>query len=84
MISTIFSIIYITLFFTLSIILFFVHNEGKEERKDYKKSRRIMSLALFTVSMLGAFRTILRPHHQNLYTDHVIMVGIFYIFTFIN
>ena len=84
MISTIFSIIYITLFFTLSIILYFVHNEGKEERKDYKKSRRIMSLALFTVSMLGAFRTILRPHHQNLYTDHVIMVGICYIFTFIN
>ena len=84
MISKIFSIVYITLFFTLSIILYFVHNDANEERKDYKKSRRIMSFALFAVSMLGAIRTIMKPHHENLYTDHVIMLGICYIFTFLN
>lgn len=84
MISKIFSIVYITLFFTLSIILYFVHNDAGEERKEYKKSRRIMSFALFAVSILGAIRTLARPHHENLYTDHVIMTGICYIFTFLN
>lgn len=84
MISRIFTIVYITLFFTLSVILYFVHNDANVERKDYKKSRRIMSFALFAVSILGTVRTIVKPHHENLYTDHVILIGICYIFTFLN
>lgn len=84
MISKIFTIVYITLFFTLSIILYFVNNDTSEGRKDYKKSRRIMSFALFAVSLLGTIRTIVKPHHENLYTDHVILLGICYIFTFLN
>ena len=84
MLSRIFTIVYITLFFTLSVILYFVENGSKEERHDYKKSRRIMSFALFAVSLLGAMRTIVRPHHEDLYTDHVILLGICYIFTIMN
>lgn len=84
MLSRIFTIVYITLFFTLSVILYFVQDGTKEERLDYKKSRRIMSFALFAVSILGAIRTIVRPHHQDLYTDHVILLGICYIFTIMN
>ena len=84
MISRIFTIVYITLFFTLSVILYFVENGSKEERHDYKKSRRIMSFALFAVSLLGAMRPIVRPHHEDLYTDHVILLGICYIFTIMN
>ena len=84
MLSRIFTIVYITLFFTLSIILYFVENGAKEERHDYKKSRRIMSFALFAVSILGAIRTVARHNLVNEYTDLVILLGTCYIFTFMN
>ena len=76
------AIVYITLFFTLSVVLYFVKLE--KESRDYKMSRRTMSFALFMVSMIGILRIIIKPHIENSYTDIFILSGISYVFTFLN
>ena len=76
------AIVYITLFFTLSVVLYFVKLE--KESRDYKMSRRTMSFALFMVSMIGILRILIKPHIENSYTDIFILSAICYVFTFLN
>ena len=75
------AIVYITLFFTLSVILYFTMEKSYS---DYKMSRRAMSFALFLVSVLGVIRIIVKPYFENSYTDIFILSALCYVFTFLN
>lgn len=78
----IFGIIYITFFFTLGILLYFVVLQ--KEYKDYRLSRKLMGIALLLVSLVGILRIIVHPHFTNPYADIFILCGICYIFSFLS
>ncbi len=82
MATKIFGIIYITFFFTLGLLLFFV--VFQKEYKDYRISRRLMGVALIFVSILGILRILVHPHFTNPYADIFILCGICYVFSFLS
>ncbi len=77
-------IVYITLFFTLSVVLFFTGLPNRKEYKDYIKSRKLMSGALLSVSVYGVLHTFTHPHYDNPFTNMVVITTISYIFTIIS
>ena len=79
-----FIIIYTTLFLVLSIALFFVKIPGSEKNRDYRKSRITLGSGLFLIAALGISHIISPQIHLNEYSNFGFMLGLCYIFTYLN
>lgn len=78
------NIIHITVFFLLSITLFWIIIPSKQEYIEYKKARRILGFALMLVAISTAFRILFPAHGLRRFLELVSIVTFAHIFTSLN
>lgn len=78
------NIIHITVFFLLSITLFWIIIPSKQEFVEYKKARRILGFALMLVAISTAFRILFPAHGLRRFLELVSIVTFAHIFTSLN
>ena len=78
------NIIHITVFFLLSITLFWIIIPSKQEFIEYKKARRILGFALMLVAISTAFRILFPAHGLRRFLELVSIVTFAHIFTSLN
>jgi AraC-like DNA-binding protein/preprotein translocase subunit Sss1 len=78
------NIIHITVFFLLSITLFWIIIPSKQEYIEYKKARRILGFALMLVAISTAFRILFPAHGLRRFLELVSIVIFAHIFTSLN
>jgi AraC-like DNA-binding protein/preprotein translocase subunit Sss1 len=77
-------IIHITVFFLLSLTLFWIIIPSKQEYIEYKKARRILGFALMLVAISTAFRILFPAHGLRRFLELVSIVTFAHIFTSLN
>ena len=78
------NIIHITVFFLLSLTLFWIIIPSKQEYIEYKKARRILGFALMLVAISTAFRILFPAHGLRRFLELVSIVIFAHIFTSLN
>lgn len=78
------NIIHITVFFLLSLTLFWIIIPSKQEYIEYKKARRILGFALMLVAISTAFRVLFPAHGLRRFLELVSIVTFAHIFTSLN
>lgn len=78
------NIIHITVFFLLSLTLFWIIIPSKQEYIEYKKARRILGFALMLVALSTAFRELFPAHGLRRFLELVSIVIFAHIFTSLN
>ena len=78
------NIIHITVFFLLSLTLFWIIIPSKQEFIEYKKARRILGFALMLVAISTAFRILFPAHGLRRFLELVSIVTFAHIFTSLN
>jgi AraC-like DNA-binding protein/preprotein translocase subunit Sss1 len=78
------NIIHITVFFLLSITLFWIIIPSKQEYIEYKKARRILGFALMLVALSTALRELFPAHGLRRFLELVSIVTFAHIFTSLN
>lgn len=78
------NIIHITVFFLLSLTLFWIIIPSKQEYIEYKKARRILGFALMLVAISTAFRILFPAHGLRRFLELVSIVTFAHIFTSLN
>lgn len=78
------NIIHITVFFLLSLTLFWIIIPSKQEYIEYKKARRILGFALMLVALSTAFRELFPAHGLRRFLELVSIVTFAHIFTSLN
>lgn len=78
------NIIHITVFFLLSLTLFWIIIPSKQEFVEYKKARRILGFALMLVAISTAFRILFPAHGLRRFLELVSIVTFAHIFTSLN
>lgn len=78
------NIIHITVFFLLSLTLFWIIIPSKQEFIEYKKARRILGFALMLVALSTAFRELFPAHGLRRFLELVSIVTFAHIFTSLN
>lgn len=78
------NIIHITVFFLLSLTLFWIIIPSKQEYIEYKKARRILGFALMLVAISTAFRELFPAHGLRRFLELVSIVIFAHIFTSLN
>ena len=78
------NIIHITVFFLLSLTLFWIIIPSKQEFIEYKKARRILGFALMLVAISTAFRILFPAHGLRRFLELVSIVIFAHIFTSLN
>lgn len=78
------NIIHITVFFLLSITLFWIIIPSEQEYIEYKKARRILGFALMLVAISTAFRILFPAHGLRRFLELVSIVTFAHIFTSLN
>lgn len=78
------NIVYISIFFILSVALYLVSTPSAHEYKGYKFSKRVLSIAFFIVSVIGALSFYFPPVKGNPFTDFVVKMAVCHVFTYLN
>ena len=78
------NIIHITVFFLLSLTLFWIIIPSKQEYIEYKKARRILGFALMLVALSTAIRILFPAHGLRRFLELVSIVTFAHIFTSLN
>ena len=78
------NIIHITVFFLLSLTLFWIIIPSKQEFIEYKKARRILGFALMLVALSTALRELFPAHGLRRFLELVSIVIFAHIFTSLN
>jgi AraC-like DNA-binding protein/preprotein translocase subunit Sss1 len=78
------NIIHITVFFLLSLTLFWIIIPSKQEYIEYKKARRILGFALMLVALSTALRELFPAHGLRRFLELVSIVIFAHIFTSLN
>lgn len=78
------NIIHITVFFLLSLTLFWIIIPSKQEYIEYKKARRILGFALMLVAISTAIRVLFPAHGLRRFLELVSIVTFAHIFTSLN
>jgi AraC-like DNA-binding protein/preprotein translocase subunit Sss1 len=78
------NIIHITVFFLLSLTLFWIIIPSKQEFIEYKKARRILGFALMLVALSTALRELFPAHGLRRFLELVSIVTFAHIFTSLN